>query len=226
MTREKSDFSHGLSLEATGDAARFANGGAGVGILKSNFRKYISAIFIESRQRIFIAFDILGIVLFLVPSLVGFILKDESIARTIGAIIFFSSFLAANFSAYSKLLNTTYTGITNDCIQIYTNLNYALIGGELRYFCEEPAKSFSVELHYQDNDGAAKIKPVTHFYPEPKMSRFPESINVLSPGQALYFELPPDSDITSKPILVYVTAKGAKSEKEISIQKTISFPSQ
>lgn len=65
--------------------------------------KYIKAIFAETRNLIFNFFDILGIALFFCPTLAASLVDDESLVRVIGGIIFFVSFLLANFLLYKKL---------------------------------------------------------------------------------------------------------------------------
>jgi hypothetical protein len=64
---------------------------------------YLRAVFVETWQKVFTLFDILGVVLFFYPKLAGTLVSDESLARTIGGLVFFISFLLANFALYRKL---------------------------------------------------------------------------------------------------------------------------
>ena len=64
---------------------------------------YLKAVFIETWQKVFTFFDILGIVLFFYPQIATDLINDLTLVRSIGAFIFFLSFLLANFSLYRKL---------------------------------------------------------------------------------------------------------------------------
>jgi hypothetical protein len=64
---------------------------------------YLKAVFIETWQKIFTFFDILGIVLFFYPQIAADLVNDLTFVRIIGLLIFFLSFLSANFSLYRKL---------------------------------------------------------------------------------------------------------------------------
>ena len=50
---------------------------------------YLKAVFAEGKQWVFTLFDILGIILFLSPSLALQLVNDVQFARTLGATIFF-----------------------------------------------------------------------------------------------------------------------------------------
>lgn len=68
---------------------------------------YLKAVFVETWQKVFTLFDVLGIVLFFRPKLADFLIGDESLTRTIGGIIFSCSFLLANFSLYRQITEAT-----------------------------------------------------------------------------------------------------------------------
>ena len=68
-----------------------------------NIFDYIKDIFIESRQRIYTLFDIVGIGLFFFPSVAETLITNASYARLVGGIIFFLSFVGANYNLYKKL---------------------------------------------------------------------------------------------------------------------------
>ena len=65
---------------------------------------YLRAIFIETWQKVFTLFEILGMVLFFYPKLADGFVNNESLVRTVGGVVFFISFLLANFSLYRKLI--------------------------------------------------------------------------------------------------------------------------
>ena len=67
-----------------------------------DFGAYLNAVFVESQRRLFTAFDVVGIVLFLFPHLAERLTKDVSLVRITGAIIFLVSFVLANFTLYRK----------------------------------------------------------------------------------------------------------------------------
>jgi hypothetical protein len=64
---------------------------------------YLKAVFVETWQKTFTFFDILGIVLFFYPGIAAHLVNDIALIKTVGALIFFTSFLLANFSLYRKL---------------------------------------------------------------------------------------------------------------------------
>ena len=54
---------------------------------------YVKAAFVESHQVIFTLFDVLGIILFLVPQLAEYFGRNELDARVLGGILFFLFFV-------------------------------------------------------------------------------------------------------------------------------------
>jgi hypothetical protein len=72
--------------------------------LKYDCGAYLKAVLVESKRWIFTLFEILGIVLLLFPNLAETIESDGLRARVLGAAIFLTSFVIANFSAYRDLL--------------------------------------------------------------------------------------------------------------------------
>lgn len=68
-----------------------------------NIFDYIKDVFIESRQRIYTLFDIVGIVLFFIPSTAEILIANAVYTRLVGGIIFFISFVGANYNLYKKL---------------------------------------------------------------------------------------------------------------------------
>lgn len=71
--------------------------------LISDIVGYLKAVFVESQQLVFTAFDILGIALFFFPNLAGRLIGNESLVRTIGGFIFLGSFILANFLVYRRV---------------------------------------------------------------------------------------------------------------------------
>lgn len=70
--------------------------------MNSLFFQYLKEIFFESTQRVFTLFDILGIIILLLPNLTAQYITYAPYIRTIGAIIFFASFFLANYALYKK----------------------------------------------------------------------------------------------------------------------------
>jgi len=75
--------------------------------LITDFLAYLKAVFGETWKKVLTLFDILGIALFFYPTLAESLISNESLVRTIGGLIFFISFLLANFSLYSELAEST-----------------------------------------------------------------------------------------------------------------------
>ena len=64
---------------------------------------YLRAVFIASWRWIGILVDMLGILLFCFPSSLKWLIEDEPLTRAIGSVVFFVSFLVANFFVYREL---------------------------------------------------------------------------------------------------------------------------
>ena len=67
-----------------------------------NILNYMKDVFIEGQRSIFAIFDLVGIILFFFPSIAQSLTTDTSITRIVGGLIFFISFMWANFSLYKK----------------------------------------------------------------------------------------------------------------------------
>jgi hypothetical protein len=68
---------------------------------QANFISYLQDIFSESMGMVYGFFEIIGVVLFVFP-FIAQKLTDEIITRYVGGIIFFTSFLMANYRLYKK----------------------------------------------------------------------------------------------------------------------------
>jgi len=68
-----------------------------------NIFDYLKDVFVESQRRILTVFDIVGIILFFFPSVAQSLITDVALTRIIGGLIFFVSFLWANYSLYKRL---------------------------------------------------------------------------------------------------------------------------
>ena len=66
----------------------------------ANLFGYFKEVFIEGRQTVFTIFDALGIILFLFPTLAQSLVSNVSLTRIVGGLIFFASFLWANYTLY------------------------------------------------------------------------------------------------------------------------------
>jgi hypothetical protein len=74
-----------------------------VGLISDLFG-YLKSVFFETWQKVFTLFDILGLLLFFYPKVARCLEDNPSLAKTIGGLMFFISFLIANFSLYRKLI--------------------------------------------------------------------------------------------------------------------------
>ena len=68
-----------------------------------NIFDYMKDVFVEGQRSVLTVFDIVGIILFFFPSIAQSLVTDIALTRLIGGLIFFISFLWANFSVYKKL---------------------------------------------------------------------------------------------------------------------------
>ena len=68
-----------------------------------NIFDYLKDVFIEGQRSVFTVFDIVGVILFFFPSIAQSLITDIALTRIIGGLIFFISFLWANFNLYKKL---------------------------------------------------------------------------------------------------------------------------
>lgn len=68
-----------------------------------NIFDYLKDVFVESQRSIYSFFDIIGVILFFFPSVAQSLINDVTLTRIIGGLIFFISFLSANFNLYKKL---------------------------------------------------------------------------------------------------------------------------
>ena len=68
-----------------------------------NIFDYMKDVFVEGQRSVLTVFDIAGIILFFFPSIAQSLVTDIALTRLIGGLIFFISFLWANFSVYKKL---------------------------------------------------------------------------------------------------------------------------
>ena len=69
----------------------------------SDLAAYLEAVFVETWHWLFTIFDVVGVVLFFYPQLAGGLTDNEALVRTVGGLMFFCSYLLANFSLYRKL---------------------------------------------------------------------------------------------------------------------------
>jgi hypothetical protein len=75
--------------------------------LITDFLAYLKAVFGETWRMVCTLFDILGIALLFYPKLAENLVSNELLIRTIGGLIFFISFLLANFSLYREMADAT-----------------------------------------------------------------------------------------------------------------------
>lgn len=68
------------------------------------FFRYLKELFLESTQKVFLFFEIIGIVIFFQPDYSDVLSENRALIRLIGGLVFLLSFLFANFAIYRILI--------------------------------------------------------------------------------------------------------------------------
>jgi hypothetical protein len=104
----------------------------------------------------------------LFPHLAQGLVDDETLARNIGGVIFFVSFLLANFNLYRKLSSEVpSTNVLNeDSLLMYPYANPPSNSIEIRYVGQETIKDLNVKMIYKDKAGIDKEQEIVQFFPE------------------------------------------------------------
>ena len=184
---------------------------------------YLKAVFAEGKQWVFTLFDILGIILFLSPSLALQLVNDVQFARTLGATIFFISFIFGNFVAYRKLLTTisSLNDLGEESLLLYPYANPPYNSVEMRYVGQETIKDFHAKMIYNDKDGNEKVQEIIQFFPENdrSMALHSSKLNVMSPDQIARFHLLKKESTLDGKVRVALEFTGTRSGKHVYMTK-------
>jgi hypothetical protein len=67
------------------------------------FFRYLKELFLESTQKVFLLFEIIGIVIFFQPDYSDVLSENRALIQLIGGLVFLLSFLLANYAIYRNL---------------------------------------------------------------------------------------------------------------------------
>jgi hypothetical protein len=188
--------------------------------LLRDFATYLKAIFAESQRLVFTAFDIVGIILFFFPHLAQGLVDDVTIARGVGGLIVFMSFLLANFTLYRKAVSNIQIP-NGDSFLLYPYEHPPYNNIEMRYIGPEPIKDLEVWLTYRDKNNEVKRKQIEQFFPQndPQMIWHQFKANVLEAGEIVRFHLIQNSSTADGKVMVEMSCVGAKSGTTVSIKR-------
>jgi hypothetical protein len=194
--------------------------------LVKDFILYLKAVFLESRRWILTAFDILGIVLFLFPSLGESVLDSLLLARTIGGSIFFGSFLLANFTLHRKFLSDADSSVTlsDRSLLLYRHDARPSSAVMMKYVGKETIKDLHVRASYIDENGNERTREVQEFFAssDPRMVWGIGQLRILEPGEVTYFHIPRAKSVLDGKVKVLVTFVGANSEEVVEVERELS----
>jgi len=184
--------------------------------LINDFCSYARAVFLEIRQLLFTIFDVLGIILFMFPQTAQRLTQDESLTKTIGAAIFFASFLLANFMLYRKMAPKL-----GGALLMYPYKNPPYNDVEIRYIGDEPIKDLNVLMFYKDKNHQENRIEVEHFFNEDdrKLIWTQHKANVLKQNEAVRFHLVQKGSVADGKATVVVNFVGARTGKAAHAQK-------
>ena len=188
--------------------------------LLRDFASYLKAVFAEGQRLVFTAFDIVGIVLFFFPHLAEGLVRDESLAKTIGGFIFFVSFLLTNFMLYRRMARDVST-LGEHSLRLYPHRNPPYNAAKMLYVGTEMAKDLVVRITYKDNSGNEQTKAATDFFPkeDPRMWQHHYKYDFLEPNQVAYFHLLQKKNTLDGKATVWVSFSGANSGKSVQVKK-------
>jgi len=187
--------------------------------LLRDFGAYLKAVFTEGRLLVFTAFDVIGILLFVFPHLAQGL--DEALARTIGGVIFFASFLFANFRLFRRSARGATASLSEQSLRMYPHKNPPYNAVKMLYVGPEIAKDLDVRVLYRDTSGKEQSKTVTEFFPkeDPRMWQHHDKYDFLEPNQVAYFRLIGKKHTQDGRATVVARFTGATSGKSIQAEQ-------
>jgi hypothetical protein len=192
--------------------------------LFQDLSKYLKEIFGESQRIVFTAFDLIGIGLFFFPRIAQGLVDNEVFARSIGGLIFFISFLLANFNLFRRL-TAKQLALNKDSLLLYPFENPPNNSAELRYIGPEPIKDVEVWLKYIEPPNEYKQKQVEQFFPQndPKMIWHQYKANVINENDIVRFHLLQRKSTADGKVTVEVKFVGAKSGRPVLVKKEFNL---
>jgi hypothetical protein len=189
--------------------------------LLRDFSHYLKAVFTEGQPLVFTAFDIVGIVLFFFPHLAESLVKDETLARAVGGLIFFASFFLANFSLYRRLTRNVTSSLNEQSLRMYPHKNSPYNAVKMLYVGSEIAKDFEAQIFYRDTSGKEQSKTVTDFFPkeDPRMWQYHYKYDFLEQNQVAYFHLIGKKHTQDGRATVVAKFTGATSGKSVQVER-------
>jgi len=183
--------------------------------LISGFLTYLKAVFAEGQRLVFTVFDIIGIVLFFFPDVAGSLASNESTVRVIGGLIFFVSFLLANFMVFRKMAQVDHL------LLLYPHRTATSNAVKMRYQGPERLKNLNVQIIYKDPRGHEIRKKVKQFFLEndPQMIVAAFENKSLDPGQIMYFHLLKAEDVLDGKAMISVDCVGERTNKSVKTRK-------
>lgn len=185
--------------------------------LISDFLAYLKAVFVEGQRFVFTSFEIIGMVLFFFPDVAGSLARNESTVRVIGGLIFFVSFLRANFIVFRKMAQGDYL------LLLYPHRTRTSNAVKMQYQGPERLKNLNVQIVYKDSHGHETRKKVKRFFldNDPRMIEAAFEIKSLEPGQIVYFHL---EDVLDGKVMVSVDCVGERTNKPVKTKKEFELP--
>lgn len=181
--------------------------------------KYLKEIFGESQRIIFTVFDVIGIILFFFPHLAQGLVGDETLAKSIGGLIFFVSFLLANFNLYRKLSAVSAATLSESAFLLYPYERPPSNNVEIRYIGSEPVKDLEVWLSYTSSDNQPKKVQVEQFFRDSQMIWDQFKANVLTEGEVIRFHLLQRKSTIDGKVTVNLNCVGANSQRTVKVSK-------
>jgi hypothetical protein len=174
--------------------------------------------------RLFTFFDIIGVILFFLPSLAEDLFLDETLARAIGASIFATSFLFANFQVY-RTLRKEYPEIDEESFAIYGFTTGPYNAAQIHYFGLEPCRDLDVRILYTEPEGASEEIQVTEFFPssDRDMIWHHSHVRVLQPNQSVIFRLIRKKHAPTGFVTLSVGCIGTISRKQIKFSQRVNL---
>lgn len=181
-----------------------------------DFLAYAKAVFIDGTQKFLTLFDIVGISVFLSPSLASRLQTDAQLVRAVGASVLLLSFALANFSLYRRLAK----GIL---LIMYPHSDYTAV--EMQNLGPGTAKDLKVAIIYEDEDGQEIKTSVRKFFSDGALHDECNA-HVLTPDRVVYFQLPRKETVPSGRITVFACFTGAESGKSMHIEEEFGLEEQ
>ena len=154
---------------------------------------YIKELFAEGKNWIFTLFDLLGIVLFLVPHLTQGVESNNKFVQDIGITILLISYALANFIVYRK--NKIKGAISEKSVELYSHhKTYSWLDS---FFGKETVQDLVVQISFT-NKRAEEINQAVSEYSDFDAPKYPgDNLKVLVENDKKLFRLPETSETSN-----------------------------